>query len=142
MTTTTDLVLRTYPPNIDAIYRAFPSARHRKGVVFAYAPHIYAPGLHRNAWLPADVIAHEKQHFAQQDGWGPDVWWEKYIEDAAFRLHQEIEAYQAQWSVALCIYDRPTRRRALDQMVKALSGPLYNGLVSAEEARELIERGR
>lgn len=132
------------PPNIDAIRARFGAALS-DATVYAYGNTIYVPGgkpkvgklfVPVGAELPHPLVVHEETHFDQQARvGGPDVWWERYLVDDAFRLEQEVEAYRAQLAA---VPARAERRRLTAEVVKTLAGPLYGRLVSKEQARALL----
>lgn len=126
----------TRPPNFADIVARLPQAR-RPGVVFTYGRTIYNPF---NGQLSTDLIHHESVH-ARQQGDDPEGWWDRYIEDRAFRLSQEIEAYSSQYAFLKTHYSREKCRRMIGPMSTALSSPLYGNLISKREARVAIERG-
>jgi hypothetical protein len=125
-------VEQAFPPNYAEIKPRFnPPA----GTVFAYGDTIYSPHA---ATLPADLIAHEEVHFAQQRrAGGPDVWWQRYIADASFRLEQEVEAYRTQYALFATL-PRPERRRRLAHICKTLASGMYGSIVTKEQARRLL----
>jgi hypothetical protein len=125
-------IVRGLPPNIDQI-----RGKLNPGptTVYAYGDTIYSPAT---ADLSQDLIRHEETHFAQQARvGGADEWWKRYLADPAFRLEQEIEAYRAQWTVITQL-SRPERRRRLAHICKTLASGIYGGLLTKQQARELI----
>lgn len=120
-----------YPPNIKQIAAKFPGARG-KGVIFAYAPFIYAPH-HRPETIPAELIAHEELHIARQKIIGVEKWWSIYISNARFRYIEEMLAHRAEYQ-ALSGMSRQLRRSALKVVAKKLSAALYGYDVSLERA--------
>lgn len=125
-------IVRDYPPNYAEIKARF---NPLPNTVFAYGDEIYSPATVN---LPPDLIVHEQTHFAQQRAaGGPDAWWRRYIDDPAFRLEQEIEAYRAQYSFCLS-YSRPERRALLAHICKSLASGMYGKLVTKDQARKLI----
>lgn len=122
------------PPLFDQIDARFGVAG--KPVVFAWGDRIYNP---MGVSIPAELLAHEAVHGAQQ---GDDIegWWRRYCNDDAFRLDQEIPAHQAEYR-AFCERpgrDRRARRLFLRAIAKRLSSPLYGRLISFEKARKAI----
>jgi len=125
-------VVNAYPPNIDEIRARFNPPR---GTIYAYGDTIYAPD---SGPLPADLIAHEEVHFVQQRRvGGPEAWWRRYIDDARFRLEQEVEAYRVQWAIVRDM-PRPERRARLQHICRSLSSRMYGGIVTYEQARKLV----
>jgi hypothetical protein len=130
------------PPNWDMIFKAFGSALDwDSGVIITYGDTYYAkrPGADH-------IVAHEEVHMNQQantDG-GPDAWWNRYFEDTAFRLHQELEAYKIQlrfYRETLMDVARPERkfklRKAEEWMAGILSSPMYGNMIGYNKALEL-----
>ncbi len=125
-------IVNVYPPNIEQIRAAFPL---QGGELFAYGDTIYHPcDYPLSMW----IIAHEEVHQRQQ---GTDVegWWDKYINDPAFRLDQELEAHRAEYR-AFCHtqLDRNYRVRYLAEIARRLASPMYGSLITATEARTEI----
>lgn len=128
-------IINERPPIWDRAIKTFkfhPSLR----VVFAWGDVIYNPN---NAYMSGDLIMHESVHGLQQKAiGGPEIWWDRYLVDAKFRLEQEIEAYGAQWRWLRLNKGRQAyiiRERILGD----LSGPLYGNVISKEEAAAAIE---
>jgi len=126
-------VVEGLPPNIDAI-RAVLSPPET--AIYTYGDTIYTA----NTNLSPDLVHHEEVHERQQREMGVDKWWTRYLEDAEFRLSQEVEAYQEQYKYMQHNYSRDQRRDVLAHIVRSLSSPMYGGLVSKELAKELITR--
>ena len=130
-------IVHGYPPNIDQIDAAF-GVRRLPNVVFAWDGKIYNPNgaVH----LSADVIEHEKIHFAQQrkHPTGVEGWWAEYIRYPSFRFNQELEAYQRQWRFASQFMNRSERRVFLDRLATSLSGPMYGKIVTKATAKDFI----
>ena len=61
-------------------------------------------------------------------------WWQRYIEDRAFRCRQEIAAHQAEY-VDLC---RRGRDDCLIHVAKRLASPLYGNMMNVTEACKLL----
>ncbi len=125
-------VERALPPNYAEIReRLNPPAN----AVFAWGDVIYAPS---GADLPADLIVHETVHARQQAAiGGPAVWWRRYLDDPAFRLEQEVEAYRAQWAHVQG-RSRSERRAILAHICRSLASGMYGRLVTKDRARALI----
>jgi hypothetical protein len=128
-------IVRGFPPNYKEIKARFnPPPK----TVFAYGDTIYSPA---GVDLPADLIAHERVHFGQQAAaGGAEAWWRRYIDDAEFRLTQEVEAYRAQYALVAAL-PRPLRRRWLAAISKALASGMYGSLVTRERAQQLVTAG-
>jgi len=129
-------VLYELPPNYEQICQAIPAVRKNKAIVFVYAPHIYSPA---GIELRPDLKAHEEVHVKRQDD--PAAWWDKYLVDKDFRLREELVAYQAQYKYMVEHYDRAKRRAILLSIAKDLSGQMYGGIISKQQAIRLIKNG-
>lgn len=127
------MIINSFPPNIDKIRETF-DLRGRPGIVFTFGGNIYNPsGLN----MSEDLVAHEEVHIKQQLSMGPEIWWEKYLENPEFRLEQELEAYRVQNEV-LKKQPRPVRRRVLAHICNELSSKMYGNIISSEEAKKQI----
>lgn len=129
-------IVRAHPPNYDQIRAAFKEAG-RPGVIFAYGDTIFNPN---GGKISEALLAHEEVHCGQQ-GNDPIGWWNRYIDDPAFRFGQELEAHQAEFRVASQDASRQVRRSILRELASRLSSPLYGSCGSREEAAELIAGG-
>lgn len=130
----TRILLHERPPNFHLIAAVF-GQQVVKGKVFAYGDAIYCPSGRQPS---ADLVVHEETHLRQQKELGvrgAERWWKRYLEDSAFRLSQEVEAYRAQ--LAACP-GREYRRAVRKHAVKMLAGPTYGRLVTADRARALL----
>lgn len=125
-------IIKAYPPNYAAIKARFPAAAGQ-GIVFCWGDTIFAP---TNQKLPKWIIAHEEVHSAQQAMvGGPEAWWNRYLEDDAFRYGEELMGHIAEWRSYLNKAPFPTRRereRMLEAIARRLSGPLYGGAGGAD----------
>jgi hypothetical protein len=117
------------PPNFEAILAAFPSAGGY-GVLFAWGDDIYNPS---GVVIPAALLAHEAVHGSRQRGQGghasgPLIWWDRYINEPAFRYHEELLAHAAEYKFQLKDVgsDRNRRARLLTSTAQRLIAPLYN----------------
>lgn len=135
-------VLIALPPNYDEIAKAFhftsfPSGRFAP--VFAYGEVIYNP---MGNPISADLMIHEETHARQQANLGSvEQWWRLYIDNAGFRLRQEIEAYQAQWNYIKANYNRAERRSELQRLATDFSSALYGNIINKKDAEEIIQNG-
>jgi hypothetical protein len=129
-------VVASRPPNYDEVAAAF-GLKGRHGVIFAYGDTIYNPS---GIFVTPDLVAHETVHSGQQarEG-GPEAWWRRYIDDPAFRLEQEVEAYRAQYRFAAENYGRKQRRDLLAHICRTLAGPLYGRVMTPGQARAAVE---
>lgn len=110
----------------------------RAGVIFTYGDTIYNPS---DAVILPQLKAHESVHFQRQtqhEG-GPERWWERYIEDQAFRAMEEAEAHRAEYrAYKSWTKDRNKVARELENIAGRLCSPLYGGLMSQAQARRFI----
>jgi hypothetical protein len=140
-----------WPPNFDLIASALPNAA--KEFTYCYGDTIYNPsGKH----IPIDQQFHEWVHMNQQEREGdPDLWWNKYLIDADFRLAQEMEAYCEQYQYAkekILAADTMAAGEGKrlgggknnllkwirESMAMALSGEAYGSLISFARAESAI----
>jgi hypothetical protein len=137
-----------YPPNFERIkgkVNLEGAEEGVKGFVFAYNGRIYNP-----AGLPmvAHLILHEQVHFKQQkEIGGADLWWDKWLEDDAFRLSQELEAYGEQYAFILKVAEQGLKDRNrrtketlyyLNALATDMSSEIYGNLISYSEAKAKI----
>lgn len=99
--------------------------------VFTYGDTVFF-----NSYLSYGIIAHELTHIFQQLAMGPDKWWEQYLKDAEFRLGEEVEAYQSQYSC----YKENGDGEFLRFLVGDLSGKMYGNIISEEDAKQAITK--
>ena len=131
------MIYHQYPPNIDKIIEYFPDAKVKE-VVFAYAPHIYAP---RTMYLSDEIFCHERVHVAQQ-GDDPEAWWVRYFTDKEFRLQQEYEAHMAEYAILMGrARNRHERRAATVHVAKKLASRLYGNMITLKRAKEALTKG-
>ncbi|HWX31235.1 MAG TPA: hypothetical protein VNZ53_27825 [Steroidobacteraceae bacterium] len=119
------MILVERPPNFDQILKAFPDA-DKPGVIFAYGDFIYNPS--GNA-IPGPLFAHEAVHQQRQQGPGkmsPEIWWQLYIEDNAFRYREELLAHVAEYKAQTHGLDRNQKHKLLMSTAARLTAPLYN----------------
>jgi len=127
-------ILHKLPPNYKEIQTHFPWADFDKGVVFTYGDTCYC-----EKDLPLDLYVHEEVHSKQQTN--PEEWWAKYITDPEFRLSQEMEAYQAQWSfIKRKVRDRSLQHRVRTRIARVLSGKLYGGIITFNQAYKALRK--
>jgi hypothetical protein len=105
--------------------------------MFAYAPNIHAKDIDS---LEDDVIEHELVHIRRQ-GDDPQVWWERFLTDPAFRLEEELVAYKRQYNY---LKGKKIDRNVLDKRVRTwshnLSGRAYGFLTDYQSAYNNITR--
>lgn len=123
-------IKQDYPPNFKTIAARFPNARNH-GVIFAYAPFIYAP--HHANGIPPELVVHEGVHIARQEAIGVVRWWAAYLANAQFRYVEELLAHRAEYQ-HLAGMSRQLRRSALKVIAKKLSAALYDMGISYDRA--------
>lgn len=124
-------IVKSYPPNYDAIKERFPVVTGRSTVVFAHHPNIHAPSGNR---LPPEIIAHEQVHMVRQQLVGVDAWWERYLHDTEFRFHEELLAHRAEYQcLAQQGMNRQMRRHNLKAMIKKFQHPIYDWKMRMDE---------
>lgn len=125
-------ILDGYPPNFELIKKKFDP---KQGVVFTYGDTLYAPGIED---VDIYLLRHEEAHARQQLVYGPQVWWDMYIDSEDFRFENELVAYQAQYKL-FCKRNNSKKNRAkfLISLAQDLSSDMYGNIVSLAEA----ERG-
>lgn len=73
----------------------------------------------------------------------PEVWWNKYLLDKAFRLDQELEAYHHQYEWVKNISNTKIAGEALLEMASNLSSPLYGlGLTYNQAEKQIKHYGK
>ena len=140
-------IIKAYPPNIDEIRKYLPI--HDK-VVFCWGDLLFNPN---NLRIDPALYKHEEKHFEQQMKYGRNAfwqnftlpkyrigkWWDRYLKDYAFRLSQELPAYQVQYREYLKILkDRNDQAKMALMLARDLSSPLYGKLISTEQALKAI----
>lgn len=120
------------PPVWDRLCEAFPNLVW-KDIAITYGGVIYSPNP-----VEDNVLVHELVHVKQQQGKNADEWMERYLADTEFRYKQELLAYQVEYRYCR---GRLTDRDAGVRMAKELSGPLYNNIVTYEQALKDITNG-
>ena len=128
-------IIKAWPPNIGAIKAVFPLP---KGVIFTYGNVIYNP---YGGKLGPSLLAHEAVHEAQQEEYGIDEWWQRYLVDAEWRLGQEVMAHRVEWKT-FCnyVFGKAKRDKFLFEIASHLASPMYGNLMTIKEAVELIKK--
>lgn len=126
-----------WPPNIAAIDKAFPLAKKKIGIIFAWGDAIFNPW---SVEISIPLRMHEGVHMERQ-GADPELWWLQYIASAEFRLAEELPAHAAEYGELIAdLPNRNHRRRALAIVAAKLAAPLYGGLVSVNQAKFFIKK--
>lgn len=126
----------SFPPNYLKIKAGMDIAGRKP--IFCYGNIIHNP--HKLVITPS-LNAHEESHSVRQLSMGVEEWWDRYIADPRFRFEEELLAHRAEWAK---LKDGPPmmsatqQRKALAQLARRLSGPLYGNLKTPEQAAGLI----
>jgi len=125
-------IVNEKPPIWDEVHKHFDIDDN--DTFYTYGDKIYNPA---GRYVPDHIIEHESVHARQQkEIGGPDIWWKKYIEDDAFRMDQELEAYGRQyWFYCYHEGDRNKRAKFLWAIASHLSGPTYKLTINHADAR-------
>ena len=126
-----------YPPMFEKIAEVFPQAR-KPGVIFTWGDTIYNPS---DTNIAPQIMAHESVHSQRQGKTVASIeaWWKRYLEEAHFRLEEELEAHRAEYrSMKSWTQDRNAVARELHTIAARLSSPLYGGLLTYGKARRFI----
>lgn len=128
-------IIKGLPPNFEAIARVLPAAR-KPGTIFTYGHQIYVSD---GAALPKSLVAHEVVHVQQQELYGRDEWWDRYLKDIDFRFQMELAAHRMEFTVAGTEGNRHDRRKAEKLIAARLAGPLYGNACTVDKARRLLK---
>ena len=126
----------TNPPNIDEIDAIF----HVKGkpVLYAWGGFIYNP---ERIVIPPELRSHEAVHGQRQGSTEVDIrkWWDRYLQDRDFRLGEELVAHRAELGAIKTLHkDRNVRIRYAHAIAERLSGAIYGGMITKNEALGLL----
>ena len=124
-----------YPPNIEMIKKVFDlTAKHP---IYAFYPDIYNP---EGQQIDVPLLAHEMVHLDQQKEIGVLNWWDRYLNNPAFRASQEILAYQTQYLTAKKYNkDRNKLFNYAKLLALDLSCEMYGKCLTFSEALEAIQ---
>jgi len=128
-------IVQSYPPNYKEICQRIPAVKKNKYIIFTYGDTIYNPA---GIQLRSDIIVHERVHIERQTD--PVAWWSQYLVDPAFRMQEELVAYQTQYEYIVKCYNRSLRRKLLSAIASDLSGSMYGNMITKEQAIKLITR--
>jgi hypothetical protein len=99
----------------------------------------YGDTVHCDRDIPMDLWAHELTHVTQQTTMGVKKWWNEYFKSPEFRIRQESEAYRNQVNyLKKNVKDRNQLFRAIVEIRKTLSGPMYGNAISYEDTKFLM----
>ena len=130
-------IVKAFPPNYWHLRKQF-HLEGRVGILYAWGDIIYNPS---NVAVPLELIEHEQVHGVRQTALGIEQWWAQYMDDAVFRLAEEVLAHEVEYRVFARGHERIVdRAHYLDLMAKRLSGKLYGCLLSYDQAKEMIVR--
>lgn len=103
--------------------------------IFSWGDIIYNPS---RIYVTPALVEHEAVHGARQR---PDIagWWRRYLDDAEFRLGEEIPAHQAEYRHLNQHGNRNDRRAAAKLIASRLASPLYGRLITAPAAEALLK---
>lgn len=122
-----------YPPNYRRIVEVLGTD---ESAVYCYGDTIYNP---HGRTITADVEVHEAVHSKQQ-GQFPDIWCERYLTDAKFRLACEVEAYALQYQfICKMLKGSKLIQWKLKKLADELSSPCYNLNINPVRARLMIK---
>ena len=120
------------PPNWDVLVARFGATWGKTVVTYGDTCHCARP-------LSNDLAVHEAVHVGQQLSYGVEAWWQRYMVDPDFRVHQETEAYRAQFLyINRTIKDRNLRFKERDRLARDLSSNLYGKSIGYLEAYKKI----
>lgn len=111
-------------------------------MIFAWGDVIYNP---RRVSITPCLEAHEKTHAIRQAVLGgPELWWERYLQDAAFRLAEEVIAHHVEYQVRVRELSgkdcRINRRRLFQETARRLASPIYGYALPVDRARGLLKQ--
>src|SRR3990167_738913 len=127
------IIRHEFPPNFGAILKVFPKAKG-KAVIFTYGDTLYVP---YPIPLSQAILAHEQVHALQQEHVRPSIWWEYYLKNPRFRLQEELAAHRAEY-LAYALFNRKIRQAQLNIIAAKLASPLYNSMITKNEAKRLL----
>lgn len=140
-------IIVDYPPNYQDIRKFLPEYCDK--LVFTYGYRIFNP---KGFNIDPGLLRHEMHHADQQAEYGTQSliilparfrirkWWHRYLRDKAFRLSQEIPAYQLQFQAYKQAIKNPRKLHEMALgLAKDLSGPFYGGLISTFDALKAVK---
>lgn len=96
--------------------------------------------IYTNNELPYDILFHELKHLMQQEYYGPLNWLDKYFKSPAFRLEQELEAYQYQLEKVLELTgDKQEHFNIMTECARNMSSDLYGKLCTYQQAVSMLK---
>lgn len=122
---------------VSKIWEEHGEPKNKQDVMFTYFDAIYS--LHP---LTQDWYIHESVHFVRQ-GAGEDEelakqWWDRYTNEPAFRLEEELMAYKAQYQFIKRRLNKPQAFEYAKALARSLSSPIYGNIISFHGALNAI----
>jgi hypothetical protein len=99
----------------------------------------YGDTVHCKYPLSKDLMVHEYTHVVQQSRVDRDIWWDSYMTNRAFRLEQEVEAYNNQLDFINRNCNREQRRIMRKSIIRDMV-TFYGGMCTSKEADALLIR--
>lgn len=130
-------VVRDRPPLFDEIDAKFQV--RGKPILFAWGDRIFVPSGSLD--VAPHLMAHERVHGERQGLAEPGImlWWRSYLDDIAFRLHEELLAHRAEYHHLMRhAGGRQQRRRHLSITAARLAAPLYGRMISLADAKKAL----
>lgn len=122
------------PPIYSRLHDKF-GVEWEDGLIIAHSPYIYCL-----IDIPPEKMVHECVHTKRQDEIGVDLWYDRYIEDDAFRLDEEVRAYREEFKfLKKYVKDREFLFHLRNDICKNLSSSIYGNLVTLDEALNIIK---
>ncbi len=104
----------------------------KNGLLITYGDTVYSTFP-----ITEDLKVHEATNIKQQLKMGVEKWWNKYFEDAQFRLSQEVEAYRNQLVYINKHYSRKYRKVLYEHIVNSMCS-MYGDMCNRDEAIKLL----
>lgn len=123
------------PPVWETVEKLF-GVKETDPIFYTYGDTIFSP----SGKMPSDdLIRHEECHRDQQRG-EPEVWWNHYAIDPAWRVEQEADAFGEQLRfLRTRMKDRNALARITHQMAASLASPMYGSAIAYVDAMRKIE---
>lgn len=132
-------IVNEFPPNYEAICKAFPAVKNNINIVFTWGSILYMPN--GNTTIPKHLEVHENYHCQRQsEVGGPEKWWEQYLIDPEFRASEELGAYQRQYKRFKRTASKAVCSEFLAYIAGDLSSGMYGDIYTFETAKDAIAR--
>lgn len=127
--------VKAWPPN--SVELAAANYDITGGCIFTWGDIIYNPdGVEIDGMLRAHESVHRQQ---QEEMGGPEIWWEEWKLNPAFRAEQEAQGYGKQYAYFCRIEkDRNRRDKYLRRLCEHLASGTYQLKMSGADARAAI----